>query len=235
MRGAVLLRAAAERGIRQYPGLLTEPTFHHFSTVFMAFLAIMNPIANAPIFIGLTQGISDASRRAVAARAVLVSFAIVALFAVSGGAILQLFGIDLAGFRIAGGILIALVGFHMLHGESSAVHTPSDTATSRDATLDLAISPLAMPILAGPGTIATAMSYTAHGDLRDILQALGAFAAVCALTFAAFVWGERLTRVLGPQAIGVVTRLMGLILAVIGVDMLVDGLRQAFGLVHSPS
>jgi multiple antibiotic resistance protein len=208
---------------------MMDPAVVHFSTIFMAFFAIMNPIANAPIFVSLTQGLSAAARRAVAARAVLVSFAIVSLFAVSGGPIFQLFGIDLAGFRITGGILIALVGFQMLHGQSSAVHTPSDAATaSPEVDLDLAVSPLAMSIPAGPGTIATAMSFTAHGDLRDVLEALGAFAAICAVTFAAFVGGERLTRTLGPHVIGVVTRLMGLILAVIGVDMLIDGIRAAF-------
>jgi len=205
-----------------------DPALAHFSTVFMAFFAIMNPVANAPIFVGLTEGLSDSERRAVAARAVFLAFAIVAVFAVSGGPIFQLFGIDLPAFRITGGILIGLVGFQMLHGQSSTVHTPRDAASApRNSVLDLAVSPLAMPILAGPGTIATAMSFTAHGDLPAVLEALCAFAAMCGITFAAFVGGERMTRALGPHVIGVVTRLMGLILAVIGVDMLVAGIRGA--------
>jgi multiple antibiotic resistance protein len=116
----------------------------------------------------------------------------------------------------------------MLQGRSSSIHAPENTAqASPDAALDVAVSPLALPILAGPGTIATAMSFTAHGDTAQLLRTLGAFAAICAITYIAFVQGERLTRVLGRHAIGVVTRLMGLILAVIGVQMLITGIRGA--------
>lgn len=201
----------------------------HFTTVLAAFFAIMNPIANAPLFAGLTEGLGAEDRRNVAGRAVALTFAIVAAFAIGGRTIFDLFGITLPAFQVTGGILVALVGYHMLQGEHSRVHTPTDedNRMSRDAALDIAISPLAMPILAGPGTIATAMNFAAESTLPEVGRVLGAFALVCAVTWVTFVSSESITRFLGQNAIKVVNRLMGLILAVIGVQMLITGIRGA--------
>ena len=207
---------------------MTHPAVH-FSTVLMAFFAIMNPVANTPIFLGLTEGLDTGTRRAVASRAVLVAFAIVAAFAVCGRTIFTLFGITLPAFRIAGGLLVGLVGFHLLQGKESSVQTPTadDTARSRDAALGIAITPLAMPILAGPGTIATAMSFAAEATAGGLIAVLAALALICAATWLAFLSGEGLVKFLGQNAIKVVTRLMGLILAVIGVQMVLLGLQGA--------
>ena len=202
---------------------------NHFMTALAAFFAIMNPIANAPVFIGLTSGVDAATRRKIALRAVLLAFAIVTLFSLCGKMIFEIFGITLSAFRIAGGILVALVGYHMLQGEQSHVHAPSDEDVKADdkAALDVSISPLALPILAGPGTIATAMSFAADLAFPRVLAVIGAFGVVCVATWLAFVSGQTLTRFLGQNAIKVVTRLMGLILTVIGVQMLVAGIRGA--------
>lgn len=201
----------------------------HFTTVLMAFFAIMNPIANAPLFVGLTEGLDAATRRSIALRSVLLAFAIVALFTLLGREIFSLFGITLPAFRIAGGILVALVGYHLLQGQHSGVHTPSaeDNARSRDAILGIAITPLAMPILAGPGTIATAMNFAAEATLPALARVLAALAIDCGLTWAAFVGSDSLVRVVGQNGIKVVSRLMGLILAVIGTQMLIVGMRGA--------
>jgi multiple antibiotic resistance protein len=201
----------------------------HFTTVLMAFLAIINPIANAPLFLGLTEGLDATTRRGIALRAVVLAFAIVAAFTVFGREIFAAFGITLPAFRIAGGILVGLVGYHLLQGEESSVHTPSaeDNAASRNAALGIAISPLAMPILAGPGTIATAMSFAADSTFPEVIRVVSALAVVCLATWIAFVSSESLVRFLGQNAIKVVSRLMGLILAVIGVQMLIEGIRGA--------
>lgn len=201
----------------------------HFGSVLMAFLAIMNPIANTPVFLGLASDLPAGVRNRVAIRAVLLAFAIVCVFTLTGNLIFSLFGITLPAFRIAGGILVALVGYHMLQGEASSVHHPSDEdqeASQTDA-MDIAVSPLAMPILAGPGTIATAMSYAADGDWPTLLRVIGAFAAVCLLTLMSFWGGRWLIEFLGQNAVKVVTRLMGLILAVVGIEMLIAGIRGA--------
>jgi multiple antibiotic resistance protein len=212
----------------------------HFTTVFMSFFAIMNPVANAPLFLGLTEELDSATRRQIALRAVLLAFAIVSVFGILGREIFAVFGITLPAFRIAGGILVGLVGFHLLQGRESSVHTPTakDNEESRDAALGIAISPLAMPILAGPGTIATAMNYTADATLPELVRTVSSLALVCVLTWVAFVSGDSLVSFLGQNAIKVVTRLMGLILAVIGVQMVIAGIGGAiavFPTSHSVS
>ncbi len=201
----------------------------HFTTVFMAFFAIMNPIANAPIFLGLTEYLGAGERRGIALQAVLLAFAIVAAFTIFGREIFTAFGITLPAFRITGGILVGLVGYHLLQGQESSIHTPSseDNEQSRDAALGVAITPLALPILAGPGTIATAMNFAADSTVHEVVRVLSALAIVCSLTWVAFIGSESLVRFLGQNAIKVVSRLMGLILAVIGVQMLIEGIRGA--------
>ena len=201
----------------------------HFTTVFMAFFAIMNPIANAPLFMGLTEGVDVGTRRGIALRAVVLAFVIVALFTAFGRQIFVMFGITLPAFRIAGGVLVGLVGYHLLQGQESSVHTPTeqDNVGSREAALGVAITPLALPILAGPGTIATAMNFAADSTLPELVRVLSALGLVCLLTLAAFLASDSLVRFLGQNAIKVVTRLMGLILAVIGVQMLIVGIRGA--------
>jgi multiple antibiotic resistance protein len=201
----------------------------HFITVFMAFFAIMNPLANASLFIGLTQGSDLKARRLIAMRSVLIAFVIVSAFAIGGREIFTVFGITLPAFRIAGGLMIGAIGYHMLQGEQSSLHTPSDddTEKSRDAVLDMAITPLGIPILAGPGTIATAMNFAAESTLLEIVRVLLAFGLMCIITFMAFVGGQWLTKVLGQNGIKVISRLMGLILAVVGVQMLIEGVRGA--------
>jgi len=201
----------------------------HFTAVVMAFFAIMNPIANAPLFMGLTEGLDANTRRGIALRSVLLAFAIVAAFTILGRQIFELFGITLPAFRIAGGVLVGLVGYHLLQGQQSSLHTPTeeDNSRSRDAALGVAITPLAMPILAGPGTIATAMNFAADSTLPEIVRVLSALALVCLLTWAAFVGSASLVNFLGQNAIKVVSRLMGLILSVVGVQMLIEGIRGA--------
>ena len=204
----------------------------HALTVFMGFFAIMNPIANTPIFLGLTEEQPANIRKRVAMKAVLTAFVLVVIFALLGKVIFQLFGITLPAFRIMGGILVALIGYQMLHGRQSAVHQleGKDQQASLEAALGIAVIPLAIPILAGPGTIATAMNYASTRGNGELFITVAAFALLCFITYVFFIYGDRLVRYLGPAGIGVITRIMGLILAVIGVQMLVDGINGAFKL-----
>jgi multiple antibiotic resistance protein len=197
--------------------------------VFMGFLAIMNPLANTPVFLGLTADDDTSTRKTVALRSLLLAFAIVAVFVLTGKLIFDLFGITLPAFRIAGGILIFGIGYNMLHGEASRAHQAHEaTAAAREAQLSVAISPLAVPILAGPGTIATALGFVAERSVVHILVTLGGFALVCLISFTLFVSGEKLIRYIGVNAVSAVTRMMGLILVVIGVQMLIEGAHGAF-------
>jgi multiple antibiotic resistance protein len=207
----------------------------HAISVFMGFFAIMNPIANTPVFLGLTAGDDPRVRRKVAAKALILSFIIILVFSVSGKLIFSLFGITLSAFRIMGGLLVGLVGYQMLHGgEQSSIQHPSeeDKQARLEAEMEVAITPLAMPILAGPGTIATAMSFASGGGVTDLVVTIAAFFVLCVITYTFFISGQRLVGYIGDSGIKVVTRLMGLILAVIGVQMLIEGISSAFLAVH---
>ncbi len=202
----------------------------HAFSVFMAFFAIMNPIANTPVFLGLTAEDDSATRRKIALKALILSLVIIVVFSAAGKLIFHLFGITLSAFRIMGGILVAIVGYQMLHGGNhSSIQHPSeeDKQNSLKAELEVAITPLAMPILAGPGTIATAMSFASDGGLSGFLVTVGAFVVLCAISYAFFISGERIVKYIGENGIKVITRLMGLILAVIGVQMLIQGVGGA--------
>lgn len=207
-----------------------ESFIGHALSVFLGFFAIMNPVANTPVFLGLTADDDAGTRRKIAAKALLVSAVIIVVFCAAGKLIFTLFGITLPAFRITGGILVALVGFHMLQGgEHSTVQHPSDEdkKKSLDAALQVAITPLAIPILAGPGTIATAMNYASAGTLTEFVVTVSAFFVLCAITYVFFLSGERLVKYIGDNGVKVITRLMGLILAVIGVQMLIHGIGGA--------
>jgi multiple antibiotic resistance protein len=207
-----------------------NPFIGHALSVFMGFFAIMNPIANTPVFLGLTAEDDPKTRRKIAAKALLVSFVIILVFSAAGKLIFHLFGITLPAFRIMGGILVALVGYHMLQGgEHSSIQHPSeeDKQKSLEAELEIAITPLAMPILAGPGTIATAMNFASTGGVSGFVVTVGAFLVLSIISYVFFVSGEHFVKYIGDNGIKVVTRLMGLILAVIGVQMLIDGVGGA--------
>lgn len=200
--------------------------FEHALTVFMAFFAIMNPIANTTVFAGLTGSMGKAKQMKVAIKSLTITFVIIVLFSILGKSIFHLFGITLPALRITGGILVFLVGYHMLQGKSSKLHTAEDNNDS-----DVAVSPLAVPLLAGPGTIATAMNYSSAGGWGEIIITISAFAVLCLITFVCFIFSSKIISAIGESGLGIVTRLMGLILAVIGVEMLIGGVTDVISTV----
>jgi len=194
----------------------------HMLTVFFGFFAIMNPIANTAVFIGLVGDGEKAERAEIARKSLLLSFCIIAAFSILGKVIFHLFGITLPALRITGGILVFLIGYHMLQGSGSKLHK-----TSGKSDVSIAISPLAVPLLAGPGSIATAMNYSAGAGWGGIAITIAMFAILCLITFVAFVYSEKVVGLLGHSGLEIVTRLMGLILAVIGIQMLIEGVSGA--------
>ena len=201
-------------------------------TIFLSFFAIMNPVANTPIFLGLTGDMSRREKRTIAIYSTFLAFIIVSAFCLLGKLIFSMFGITVPAFRITGGILIFLIGREMLSGRTSEVHTPSDgdNRKSMEASLSIAISPLAIPILAGPGTIAAAMSHTAGKDPVEILICICVFAVLCIITCVFFLSGERFLYFVGESAVKVISRMMGLILAAIGTQMIITGVHGAMKL-----
>lgn len=204
--------------------------FHHFGLAFMAFFAIMNPVSSLPVYLSLTAGSDDNTARSIARRSLLIAFVIVAIFAASGQFIFEMFGITLPALRLAGGALVFLIGFHMLQGNHSSVNHPKNSTPDNNAQ-DVAISPLATPLLAGPGTIATAINLAAHDQVENMVVTIVAFGVLCAITYILFVYGKTLVRLVGNNVMNVITRMMGLILAVIGAQMLIAGLQGAFSVL----
>ncbi len=192
----------------------------HFIAVLMGFFAIMNPIANTAIFAGLTAGQPRSAQVGIALRALLTSFFIIAVFALAGKTIFHLFDITLPALRVTGGILLFIIGYQMMHGNSSSLHS----VPGEPVDVNIAYSPLAVPILAGPGTIATAMNYSAAGDWASIAITVATFALLCLITFLCFIFGQGLMGVMGSAGLAMITRLMGLIIAVIGTQMVMAGI-----------
>ena len=191
----------------------------HFISCFLGFFAIMNPLANTAVFVGLTSNATNKEKKIIALKSLFITFCIIVVFSVLGNLIFQLFGITIEALRITGGVLLFLIGYQMLHGEHAKMH-----ASSEHPDTSIAISPLAVPILAGPGTIATAMNYAVSGDPIKIIITLSTFFCLCIITYICFVSGQTLIKFIGNGGLTIMTRLMGLIIAVIGTEMLISGI-----------
>ena len=194
-------------------------------TVFMSFFAVMNPIANTPIFLGLTVGENKESKKKIAKTATFTAFIIVVSFVIAGKYIFELFGLTIPAFKITGGILIFYIGFQMLMSQKAKIHSSDSEDKS-----NIAISPLAIPILAGPGTIVAAMNNVTNANLIQIGIVISIFALMIYLTYLAFSFSDLIVKKVGTNLISVIGKLMGLVLAIIGTGMIVDGIKLTFKL-----
>tara|TARA_R110002050_G_scaffold100607_2_gene208374 strand:- start:23183 stop:23800 length:618 start_codon:yes stop_codon:yes gene_type:complete len=195
-------------------------------TVFTGFFAITNPISNMTIFMSLVDDEDEKTKRQISKKAVFVAFIIVLIFVILGKFIFQLFGITIPAFKITGGILIFFVGFEMLQSKKSNVKHLNKTNVDED----LAISPLAIPIIAGPGTIVTAMNFVSNGGYIKIGIVILIYAFMCFLNYIAFNLSDFLVKKLGRNVISVIGKIMGLIIAIIGTNMIIQGFKISFNL-----
>ena len=193
-------------------------------TVFTGFFAIMNPIANVPIFLGLTEDADNSEKKKLARRSTLIAFIIVVVFVILGKFIFELFGITIPAFKITGGILIFFVGFEMLQSKKSSIKHISNPVIDKS----IAVSPLAIPILAGPGTIVTAMNFVTGKGYVKMAIVIVIFALMCYFTYLAFSLSGKIIEKLGENIITVLGKVMGLIIAIIGTDMIINGIKLAF-------
>jgi multiple antibiotic resistance protein len=193
------------------------------TTVFIGFFAILNPIGNTPVFLTMVGDADGKIIKRVAFRAVFVAFIIIAIFCFFGHIIFRLFNITLPAFQVAGGIIVFFIGYDLLQGKSAGAH--KSKIKNADATYeDMAVSPLGIPLLAGPGTITTAMNFVGQGNsFVNTLLIILVFAVVCAITYLMFILSKRIADRLRPSLIKAISRIMGLILAVIAVQMLING------------
>ncbi|MDR9428750.1 MAG: MarC family protein [Salibaculum sp.] len=198
-------------------------------TAFAALFVVIDPIGLTPIFVALTQGMSATRRRALALRACGISFALLLVFALFGEAVLGFIGISMPAFRVAGGILLFLTALDMLF-ERRQKRRRDQADEEDDEDDDPSVFPLAIPLIAGPGAIATIILLVGQGEgLVGFVAIMGVLLAVLALVLTLFLGAGLLERLLGKVGINVVTRLLGMLLAALSVQFVLDGLRS-FGL-----
>ena len=187
---------------------------------FMAFFAIMNPISNLPAYMALVADDSQKISRKIAFRSLLIAFVIITVFIFSGDFIFKVFGITIVSFRIAGGILVAVIGYHMINGNHSPSYKGMEQQAVNSDPMSIAISPLAMPLFAGPGTITTALSL-ANGGLQNQLITVVAFALLCVITYLLLRSAKQIAGFLGENLMKIITKMMGLLLFSIGIQMII--------------
>ena len=186
----------------------------------MAFFAIMNPISNLPAYMALVADDSQKISRKIAFRSLLIAFVIITVFIFSGDFIFKVFGITIVSFRIAGGILVAVIGYHMINGNHSPSYKGMEQQAVNSDPMSIAISPLAMPLFAGPGTITTALSL-ANGGLQNQLMTVVAFALLCVITYLLLRSAKQIAGFLGENLMKIITKMMGLLLFSIGIQMII--------------
>ena len=187
---------------------------------FMAFFAIMNPISNLPAYMALVADDSQKISRKIAFRSLLIAFVIITVFIFSGDFIFKVFGITIVSFRIAGGILVAVIGYHMINGNHSPSYKGMEQQAVNSDPMSIAISPLAMPLFAGPGTITTALNL-ANGGLQNQLITVVAFALLCVITYLLLRSAKQIAGFLGENLMKIITKMMGLLLFSIGIQMII--------------
>ncbi|MFP2961318.1 MarC family protein [Myxococcus sp. 1LA] len=192
-----------------------------------AIFFVVDPIGVVPLFLAMTAGDTQEKVRRTAMRACLVACGMMLFFALFGGVIFKVFGVSLGAFRVAGGILLLITALDMLRARPSETRTTPSEEQEGVVKEDVAIVPLAIPLLAGPGAIATAMVLMAKGD--TLVSAIPVLAAVV-LTFVASYFILRasglIQRVLRQSGVAIVERVMGLILAAIAVQFIADGGKE---------
>ncbi len=194
---------------------------------FVTLLVIVDPVGLAAIFLALTDGMNGAERRQVATRSTIIGFAILTLFALAGAGILSLLGITLPAFRVAGGLLLFYIAFEMVFERRQERHEKStQRAITKDMIRNIAVFPLSIPLIAGPGAISATilLSDELTGPAAKSVL-IGIILAVLVLTWIVFLLSGPVNRLLGETGRSILTRLLGVILAALSVQFVTDGVR----------
>ncbi len=201
-----------------------------FGSALVTFLVIIDPPGCAPIFAGLTRGTSAAHRRAMAVRSSLIAWAILMFFALLGKPMLQALGISLASFRIAGGVMLFMIALDMVFERRT--QRREERAQSIEGTPqaeDISVFPMAIPMISGTAAIASAMLWVSRtDDSVEIATVLAAITVVILITLVTLLAAGPLMRLLGDRIEAMITRILGVILAALAAQFVVDGLKESF-------
>jgi len=201
-----------------------------YAEVVLSVFAIVDPVGALPFFVALTDGLPREDREVVLRRAPMVAGAILALFALLGRFLFAVFGFTLGAFEIAGGIVLFLVAYDMLQGEVTRTKMhPQDRDAAAARRDEIAVVPLGIPLLAGPGSISTVMIWegSAGSDPWIIVATFVAILAVTVATFVILRLGQHILRALGRTGVMAMTRVLGLILAALGVQFILNGVAAS--------
>lgn len=198
-----------------------------YAAVIVTLFAIVDPIGTLPFFVALTEDFGEEDRRFMVRRSVLVLGVVLVAFAAFGRFLFEAFGFTLGAFEIAGGILLFMIAYDMLRGEITRTRLSDEDRADAIARRDeLSIVPLGIPLLAGPGAISTVMIYEGSAS-SDVLGVLSTFVAILVVTISAYVvlrYGQRILRSMGRVGVMALTRVLGLLLAAVGVQFVVYGI-----------
>ncbi len=201
-----------------------------FISAFITFFVVIDPPGCAPIYASLTSSVPERDRRIMAVRAIFVAALILLVFALFGEQMLAALGISLNSFRIAGGIMLFLIALEMVFEKRTERREDrAQEIIEHPEIEDVSIFPMAMPMIAGPGSIAAVMLLTSQNDgVDNALVILGALGAVLVLTLIGLLAAGPLMRVLGHKVEAVITRVLGVLLGALAVQFVVDGLNASF-------
>ncbi len=206
-------------------------SFDSFTSALVTLLVTLDPIALAPVFLSLTQGMSAQQRRSVSKRATIIAFVVLALFCLGGEVAMRALGISLPAFRIAGGILLFWIACEMVfERRTERKQQTADTAITKDHIRNVAAFPLGIPLLAGPGTITVCILYAgqAKGSYTYMGELLGALALGTLCCYIVFRLAPQVSRLLGITGNIVMSRMFGMVLAGMAVQFIIDGVKAAF-------
>jgi multiple antibiotic resistance protein len=201
-----------------------------FGSALVTFLVIIDPPGCAPIFASLTSGASPVQRRAMAIRSSVIAWVILMFFALLGRPMLGALGISLASFRIAGGIMLFVIAVDMVFERRTERREKRAHAFDQTPEVeDISVFPMAMPMIAGPGSIASAMLWVSRAETPvHIMLVLAAITVVMLITLVTLLAAGPLMRLIGDKVEAAITRILGVILAALAAQFVVDGLRQSF-------
>jgi multiple antibiotic resistance protein len=197
---------------------------------FVVFFVVVDPISLIPLFAGLTQGASARYKKKMAGKSTLIALGICVLFALAGAKFLQIMGISLNSFRIAGGTLLFLIALDMVFARASGTRSTTSEREEAKKREDISVFPLAFPFIAGPGALATILLTAGEVGAKQLLFLgfLGVVALVLMVCWVLMIATGRLMKVLGVTGANVVSRLSGVILAALAVQFMIDGIRGSF-------
>lgn len=201
-------------------------------TAFVTLLVTVDPPGLAPVFLGLTFGMARSVKREVALRATLIAFAILAAFAFGGGALMNALGISIPAFRIAGGLLLFYIAFEMIFElRRERKREFASDAVEIDHVRDFAAFPLAIPLMSGPGSITATilLAGRANGDWQALAGLMAIVALVMLLCYVTFLLAEQVGRLLGTTGNLVLSRMLGVVLAALAVQFVIDGVTTVIG------